>query len=156
MTPYFRDIAPATLCGTTVILDVDGTLLPDGGDRFDDATLSMLKSLAKGARIYLCSNTRHGARIRALAEAAGVLYVDSRYRKPNPKVLLGVAPSPEFPFSVVGDKYLTDGCLAARIRAPFTKVRTLSLGKESLYVRFTYLMDALLGRVTYQVIRILV
>lgn len=153
MDRYFRDLPLTELSGATVVLDVDGTLLPDRDIRLHASVREHLALLASSARVYLASNARGGARLDALASGMPVRVIRSRHRKPDTRVLRDLEQAG--PLIVVGDKYLTDGLLAAFLKARFIKVRPLMSGGERLSVRLAYLLDPLLGSAVCFFVRLL-
>lgn len=152
MTQYFEELSLDTLANMTVILDVDGTLLADGASVLTASSRDAVARLAAQSQVYLCSNARASTRLDALAVGIPVQIIRSPYKKPDPRVLLGVADRGSM--VVVGDKFLTDGLLAAQTKVPFLKVRTISDGKERMFVRIAYLFDRLVGPPLYFLARL--
>lgn len=153
MSAKFSELAAAAFAGTTVVLDVDGTLLPDGREKLSEGEDRVLRELASCARVYLCSNAFGAERTKALAHSYGVRFVPARYKKPDPGLMGEVEASGDI--VVIGDKYLTDGLLAGFTRSAFMKVRSLRSSPERLLVRAAYLLDALAGKSLLWLVRTL-
>jgi predicted HAD superfamily phosphohydrolase YqeG len=109
-----------------VILDVDGTLVPDCGRTAADAVVRKVMELKqRGNVIRLCSNSRRSDYAERLAELGTQLDVDVcpvPSRKPSTLALAGVDLGGRA-LVIIGDKDLTDGLLARRVGARFIKVR---------------------------------
>jgi HAD superfamily hydrolase (TIGR01662 family) len=109
-----------------VILDVDGTIVPDCGRAASAAVAGKVLELkAQGNEVRLCSNSRRDNYAERLAELAAQLEVGACpvvFRKPSTLALSGLDCSGR-EIVVIGDKDLTDGLLARRAGAHFIKVR---------------------------------
>ena len=143
---YFRDLDTSTMHGMYILLDIDGTLVPDGAERLGESERERVKVLQQANTVYLCSNKPLPERNRDLAKELGLQYLDTEIRKPSKKVfayLQVVAEQHIDPKQVmiIGDKYVTDGLCAHFIGAGFVKVRRLKNAKERLKIRFIYLVD---------------
>src|SRR5487761_2195659 len=99
----FAALAPS---GSTIILDIDGTLVPAGGNEPSDTVLSAASQLAQNNDVYLFSNSTRLERNRRIAERLGLPFIETTYRKPHPKVIHGLPPRSSA-LVVVGDKVLT-------------------------------------------------
>jgi HAD superfamily phosphatase (TIGR01668 family) len=122
---YFEDLG-LDVANAVVILDLDGTLVPDCGTRASPAVVAKVRELkARGNDVHLCSNSRrpgYAARIAALASQLGIPASPVPARKPSRRALEGIDLAGR-PVVIVGDKDLTDGLLARRCGARFVKVR---------------------------------
>jgi HAD superfamily hydrolase (TIGR01662 family) len=131
-----------------VILDVDGTIVPDCGHDASDAVMAQVRALkAAGNEICLCSNSRRGdyaARLEQLASQlqAGVCPVS--FRKPSTLAIAGLDRKGR-ELVVIGDKDLTDGLLARRVGARFIKVRRKLDPADRLSSRMANLIDLVFG-----------
>jgi HAD superfamily hydrolase (TIGR01662 family) len=131
-----------------VILDIDGTLVPDCGQVASATVVEKVRELkARGNEINLCSNSRRGnyaQRLEAVAAQleAGVCPVE--FRKPSTLAISGLARNGRR-LVVIGDKDLTDGLLARRIGAHFIKVRRKLDPADRLSSRMANLIDAVFG-----------
>jgi predicted HAD superfamily phosphohydrolase YqeG len=99
--------------GSTVLIDLDGTLVPTGDASM--AASEMVRTLLSefgeaGVDVVIVTNRRHklgGVAVPVVANA----------RKPwTPRARLGS------PSCVLGDQIATDGALALRLRVPFVKM----------------------------------
>lgn len=138
----FLDIPEEALAGTIVILDIDGTLVHDRGDVLDARCLAKVRALASKADVYLSSNTADRARVKRIAEEAGVRWLDSLHKKPHARALSSLDTVGRR-VVVVGDKTLTDGLFARNIGAEFFHVRRMRSHREHPYIRATYFFDEL-------------
>ena len=109
-----------------VILDIDGTIVPDCGRVASAAVLEKVLELkAQGNEVRLCSNSRRGnyaQRLDAIAAQLEVGVCPVVFRKPSPLAISGLDRKGRA-LVVIGDKDLTDGLLARRVDAQFIKVR---------------------------------
>lgn len=121
---------PSHLSGRTIILDIDGTLVPAGATKVSSTMAALVEWLTKHNDVYVFSNKNLPQRNRAVAESLGVPLLQSKFRKPSLRVLDGVPR--EKPLVVVGDKVLTDGLLAWRAGAEFIHVERLTRGEPFL------------------------
>lgn len=151
---HFFELPVETFSGSTVILDVDGTLLADGASTLDSRTKETLSKLSSVADVYLCSNAEPSERLTTLAEGTRAKVITAPYKKPDPRLLAQVLHTP-VTCVVIGDKYLTDGLLAINCGARFLKVARIRGEKERVFVRLTYLLDALFGKVVCSLARLL-
>lgn len=143
----FSSLAADAFAGATIVLDVDGTLVPDGSDTIAGPEREALARIAAVARVYLCSNSRSTARVEAIAQSAGVAYLPRRYRKPHPAVIDPIPDAERAAIVVIGDLHLTDGMLARRLGAPFVRVARIRASHERLFLKLTYGIDGLIGRI---------
>ncbi len=135
----FSEIDLASLEPRTIILDVDGTILADGETHVSEEMSAAVARAQATHEVFICSNNRDLARARAIAESLGVPCVSSPHRKPDRRVIDGLAP--HHPLLVVGDKYLTDERFARAINAEFLRVARLRCKSDSLSSRLIYAMD---------------
>ena len=108
--------------GAIIFLDIDGTLRPDG---VGDMSLEVLKKLAE---------LRVKNEVRLASNKGG------KAKKPSKKVADGVNLKNK-KVIVIGDKFLTDGLFAKNIGGEFVKVKRKISGRESFFVKLTYLID---------------
>jgi HAD superfamily phosphatase (TIGR01668 family) len=144
---YFEDLG-VDVANTVVILDIDGTLVPDCGTRASPAVAAKVRELkAQGNEVYLCSNSRrtgYAARIGALATQLEAHVCPVPSRKPSRRALAGLDLVGR-PVVIVGDKDLTDGLLARRSGARFIKVRRKVDPGDRPVSRLTSWMDDVFG-----------
>jgi predicted HAD superfamily phosphohydrolase YqeG len=131
-----------------VILDVDGTIVPDCGRVASDAVVRKVMELKRrGNVIRLCSNSRrrdYAERLAALGAQLDVNVCPVPSRKPSKLALSGVDLG-DRALVVVGDKDLTDGLLARRAGAQFVKVRRKLDPADRFVSRLANLFDDLFG-----------
>jgi HAD superfamily hydrolase (TIGR01662 family) len=131
-----------------VILDIDGTIVPDCGQVASAAVHDKVRELkARGNEIYLCSNSRRGnyaQRLEAIAAQMEVGVCPVVFRKPSTLAISGLEPNGR-PLVVIGDKDLTDGLLARRVGARFIKVRRKLDPADRLSSRMANLIDTVFG-----------
>jgi decaprenyl-phosphate phosphoribosyltransferase len=138
----FCDLDPEDFHGTTVFLDIDGTLVPDGEETLAPAEAQTLAALTKTAHVYLLASKGYH-RIPALAKAYGAEAIVTDFMKPSKRIIEGVA-VPRHSRFVIGDKVMTDGWFSSRIGARFVRVARLVDGSESTMVSCLYAADALI------------
>lgn len=141
MLKFFFELDGRNFKDTTIIVDLDGTLTQDGKDTIDEKTAALISLLKKNNRIYLFSNKRNEFRCSALARALGIDYLQTRYKKPNKKVLASLPPHLRRHLVIIGDKFLTDGLLAKQSGAQFIKVKRMTSPKDSLLTKLIYSID---------------
>src|SRR5260370_33105015 len=109
-----------------VILDIDGTIVPDCGRVASAAVAGKVQELkAQGNEVRLCSNSRRGnyaERLDAIAVQLDVGVCPVGFRKPSTLAISGLDRKGR-ELIVIADKDLTDGLLARRSGAHFSKVR---------------------------------
>jgi len=140
----FED-AVGDVVGATVLLDVDGTLLPDGTRILTDAVAAAVARLRGQNDVYLVSNHGDAERIRALAETLSVAVAPAGTPAGKPSARAADGIPREKPLVVIGEKGITDGLFARAIGARFVRVRPKWSGKEKLSVRVAYLIDAVVS-----------
>lgn len=137
---------------STVFLDVDGTLVPDGGSVVDPSVRDAVVRWKASHRVLLCSNTPQRSRVDAIAHQLGCEVANRRFRKPNPEILRE-AGSPTGPVLVVGDRGVTDGLFARRIKAGFIRTLPRRSRTDRPMARLAYLLDDLASAILRTVLR---
>jgi predicted HAD superfamily phosphohydrolase YqeG len=131
-----------------VILDIDGTLVPDCGCVASAPVVAKVFELkARGNEICLCSNSRRGnyaQRLDAIAAQLEVGVCPVVFRKPSTLAISGLERQGRA-LVVIGDKDLTDGLLARRVGAQFIKVRRKLDPADRLSSRMANLIDLVFG-----------
>jgi predicted HAD superfamily phosphohydrolase YqeG len=145
MLDFFYNINTSTIKDRTIIIDIDGTLVPDGEEIVDERSIEVIKALTKKNELYLCSNKNIPARNISVSRQLGVPLIDTKFKKPNKKIIYSINGYQSKKFLVIGDKYIKDGIFAKRIGADFIKVKRERSGKESLIIRMTYLIDDIIN-----------
>ena len=131
-----------------VILDIDGTIVPDCGRVASAAVVAKVLELkARGNEVRLCSNSRRGnyaERLNVIAAQLDVGVCPVVFRKPSTLAISGLERNGR-PLVVIGDKDLTDGLLARRVGAHFIKVRRKLDPADRLSSRMANLIDLVFG-----------
>lgn len=127
--------------GRTILLDIDGTLVPASASAVEARVLRAVESLKERNAVYLFSNKNLPERNSKIAVLLGVPLVDSPFSKPNPKVLAELPKG----MLIVGDKWLTDGLLAWRSGEEFVRVERLSEPGEPLLDQLFNAVDDVAG-----------
>lgn len=143
--PYFRDLTVELIQQSIILLDIDGTLLPDGAQELDELTTIAVKKLAaQNNTIYLVSNgfSHKLERNRSIAKQLNITYYETPYKKPLKMAVLPLIKDTEVPVVVIGDKFITDGLLAINLRVPYIPIRSLRSSSDPVYSRIGYLIDA--------------
>jgi HAD superfamily phosphatase (TIGR01668 family) len=124
---YFEDQA-FDLSNAIVVVDVDGTIVPDCGQTVSAPVRDKIAELkVRGNELWICSNSRrtgYAARLAAIAAQLDVRLAPASFRKPNPLALRGIERAGRT-LVIIGDKDLTDGMLARWSGARFIKVRRM-------------------------------
>lgn len=139
---FFKDIKIDELGGDYIVLDLDGTLVSDGGSALGEDEARVLKRLVVSHGVYLLTNKK-GERASRIAGAHGMAYIAADFKKPDWRIARFL---PQGRAVVVGDKILTDGFFAWVIGARFVKVEPLRSAHESRTVRLLYSIDAFVER----------
>ncbi|MBI3571960.1 UbiA family prenyltransferase [Candidatus Kaiserbacteria bacterium] len=136
---FFREIDFESLRGKVILLDLDGTLVPDGEAVLLPQEAHALAELSSRAQVYLVSN-KGLTREPELVVRYGIKAIASPHKKPSARILDDVL-LPDAPRVVIGDKVVTDGWFAKQIGATFIHVERLMNGEESFIVRLIYALD---------------
>ncbi len=129
--------------GKTIILDIDGTLVPDNDWDLPQGIRSKVRQLQKKNTVVLCTNKNNPKRNTYIAQELEVVLIHSVYKKPNKKVLQDLPQEYPKAYVVIGDRLLTDGLLAFFTKSQFLMVKRKSSGKETWIVKVIYLIDDL-------------
>jgi decaprenyl-phosphate phosphoribosyltransferase len=138
----FLEIDFGNLNSSTLIIDIDGTMVPDKSNKISKTIVEKIKELAHSNKIYLCSN-RSTENVLSFAKITST------------EAMLGKKPfSVKIPdinkdsrIVVIGDKYLTDGLFAKHINAEFLKVKRLVSESDSLLIKLSYIIDDLVDSI---------
>lgn len=136
---HFEDII-IDFSGSIIFLDIDGTLVEDGGIDFQESVISKVNELKRKNRIYFCTNMNDKERKNIVEQLFSVPSTDPNFKKPNKKVLRGIARNNE-ELVVIGDKTLMDGVLAKRIGARFIKVKRKLSNNDPFSTKLFYILD---------------
>lgn len=133
------------LSGTTIFIDIDGTLVPDGSVIVAHEESFAVMMLAACNKIVIFSNSGNHARSEAIAARFGAQVMPYGFRKPF--VTMKDAQAHFFgPFAVVGDKIMTDGIFAWIIGARYIRVRPILSRTDSVATCLVYAIDGLIAR----------
>lgn len=121
-----------------IILDIDGTLVPDKSNYISTEIQIYIDTLKKltQKKVYVCSNGNPN-RTYALSQILQlpILHIQKPFGKTT-----GVS-IPEGKMVVVGDKFLTDGLLAWRLGARFVRVNHVRSNTDSFAIKLSYILD---------------
>lgn len=107
---------------STIFLDVDGTLVPDGTMDLDDEARQFIARARETHRIVLASNSVKRARTDSLGALLGLPILS--HKKPTDAAAAEAATFAP-PYAVVGDKWWADGVFAEKIGARFFRTKPL-------------------------------
>jgi predicted HAD superfamily phosphohydrolase YqeG len=128
--------------GSTVILDIDGTITADAKTQIPPRVQQAIRRLASRNAVYMFSNHRDGLRNRRIALSMGLRYLDTHHRKPSRRIVDAIPAEHRIqPLVVIGDKIVVDGLFAWRIGARFIKVDRVVSASDRRLVRLTYFLD---------------
>jgi predicted HAD superfamily phosphohydrolase YqeG len=140
----WESIGAKNIAGYTIVLDIDGTLLPDNEPLPSLNIVEHVRRLAQRNTIYLLTNSFRSGRARNIAEHIGLPLVDTRMRKPDPRILSQI-PTTHGEILVIGDKISTDMFFAMSTGTKFLLMERLYGTNDRFAVRITYLLDDILG-----------
>lgn len=143
---YFFDFDFSGVKNKLIFLDIDGTIVHDGGNNPDEKTVDQLKKLSKDNQVFFCSNKKNPIRARSLAALSGIKYLDIPCKKPSKKILDFIQNENSLPMLVIGDKILIDGLFAKNIKAEFIKIRRCRGAGEGVANKFLFLIDDIVYR----------
>lgn len=138
---YFSELDIKNITNRLVILDIDGTIVADGGEEIDKKMLDKINELKISNRVYIYSNRGNNLRNKKMSDITSVPYINSQYKKPSKKILGGLDNVQNLPRSVIGDKILTDGLFAKNIKAEFIKVKRVASPDDRIFARILYTAD---------------
>ncbi len=125
----------------TIILDIDGVLMADAESTIDPQIASYIATLKEHNDIFIVSNSFRDARCAYAAEALGLPWIDSPFKKPSVSILNYMQYDHAKPMLVIGDKLLTDGIFALRIGAEPVMLHRRTSPKDRIVIKLTYLLD---------------
>ncbi len=138
----FEFLDTRRIIGSTIILDVDGTITADAKTEISAGVLAAIHSLALRNAVYLFSNHRDGVRNRALARSLGLEFINASQRKPSRKIIEAIPTHHRVqPIIVIGDKITTNGFFSRRIRAQFIKVGRKLSPSDPISTKAAYFLD---------------
>ncbi len=140
----WESVGAKNIAGYTIVLDIDGTLLPDNEPLPSREITEQVHALAKSNTIFLLTNSFRSGRARKIAEHIGLPLVDTRMRKPDPRILSQI-PTTHGEILVIGDKISTDMFFAMSTGTKFLLMERMYGTNDRLAVRITYILDNMLG-----------
>ena len=133
-----------TLKNCIIFLDVDGTLVSEGGSELSKESLNTFAKLRKNNLIFLCSNSPKKDRTKKLAKQLQVDWTKGTFKKPDERLLHELKIPKDKRKVVIGNLHCIDGRFAKNIGAQFFPVKTL-VGKNEPYLnKLFYFMDRIL------------
>lgn len=132
----FTDLPQNFFENSTLIIDVDGTLVADKNTNIEDPVLQKIREFAENNEVFICSNGSP-KNAEKFAQLSGTKFF--KCLKPFRGNVLTILP--KRPTVVIGDKYLTDGLFALNIGASFVKIGHLKSANDKLFTKATYLLD---------------
>lgn len=151
--PTFPELDLSGRKRSFVVIDTDGTIVPDGTETAADETLAALKRITGRHETRLTSNRRDAGRNERIAMRAGIRYV--RGRKPFRALAETLKEENQggLPIMVIGDRWLTDGLLAMRLEGEFIPVRPIRSSEEPFGTRFAYAMHGMATAIGIRLMR---
>ena len=125
----------------TVLLDVDGTLTPDGSWDLSDSVQQTVLRLKERNEVHIVTNSKNKDRIHSFSKTLRVAIAPAGTPagKPFPSASRDIPRTR--PLVVIGDKLLIDGLFARFIGASFIQVIPKYSGKEPLSLRAVNFVD---------------
>jgi len=124
-----------------IFVDIDGTLLPDSESVLDARVRESIYLLKKHNEVYLCTNSRNHIRNRKIEDQLDLKIINLQHKKPSKKIISSISPSNKKNFTVIGDKYLTDGLFAKNIGAEFILTKRKISGNETWKIKLFNFID---------------
>lgn len=137
----WEDVLALDLKNHTIILDIDGVVMAHAEKTVPDETRRYIETLKARNDMYIVSNGFSKKRKAYTSEALGIPWVDSGYRKPSTRIMRFIDYNVEKPLVVIGDKILTDGLFAYRIKAQLLLIDRRLSSQDPLITRITYWID---------------
>ena len=142
---FFHELNTDNILGTTVILDIDGTLTCSSKKSVDGDVVNIIRKLQEKNTVYVFSNNYNGKRSREIAESLDLPYIESPHKKPNKKILKYI--DEVCPVVAIGDKYLTDGLFAQFVGARHIRVKRYRCKSDSIADKLACLLDDVVYRI---------
>jgi len=139
----WEEILKRGVSGYVILLDVDGTLLPDGEREVSEKIKGYIETLKKDNEVYLLSNSRTKGRVDRVSSELNIPRLETPYKKLNPAIKRAL-PQNGMPILVIGDKLMIDGILAMLIKAKLVVVERQLSPKDRWFVKIGYLWEDLM------------
>ena len=136
---FFHEIDTNKIVNSTVILDIDGTLMCSSQRQISKCVIDKVRALEKNNTVYIFSNNYNTKRNKVIAKSIEVAYIKAPHKKPNKKIMKYIKET--CPVVIVGDKYLTDGLFAQFIGASHIRVKRYKCKEDSLWDVFACAFD---------------
>lgn len=137
----WEDILNLNLSGYTIILDIDGVVMAHAETTVPDETKRYVENLKRNNDVFLVSNSLSTKRKAYTSEALDIPWIDSGHRKPSKRILSFMKYDVQKPLAVIGDKILTDGLFAYRIKATPLLLERRTSTKDPIATRLMYWID---------------
>lgn len=131
-----------------VCLDIDGTLVEDGGKHLQQAVVEKIEKMKLNNQIYICTNMLDMKRKKMFEDLLSLQSIASDSKKPSKNFLKSIVINNK-QIIVIGDKMLTDGILAKRIGARFIKVQRKHGERDSWITKTSYMIDDIYSKFFY-------
>jgi len=118
---FFHELDIKEIMNMVVIIDIDATLTDNSSFSISPEVSEKISRLSKHNRVLLLSNKKSGLRNKLLAEKLKVECIETKYCKPNKKILQNIDNLQERPIIVIGNKFLTDGFFTKSIGQSLSK-----------------------------------
>ncbi len=137
----WHDVAQQNLRGYTIFLDIDGVLMADGEDTITKEIVEYVTKLKEHNDIHIVSNSFRKNRCRYISEMLKLPWVDSPHKKPSTHILKYMDYDKTKPLLVIGDKVLTDGIFAYRIKSELVLIKRRTYPNDRWYIKLSYIID---------------
>ncbi|MBI2410430.1 MAG: HAD hydrolase-like protein [Candidatus Kerfeldbacteria bacterium] len=143
---YFEELNVQSLRDSVILLDIDGTLVPDNAVLVTLPALKKLEELKEHNTVYLCTNSRNRPRCKEIERITKTSIINPDCKKPSRRVLQCLPTEfSQQPVTVIGDKFLTDALFAKRIGAQFIRVKRKH-GKDRPIIKIINAVDDVMFR----------
>ena len=140
---YFENLDFSHFKNKLIFLDIDGTIVADSKFDVSADVLHKIKELDENNQVFLCTNSFHKDRAKNIANITKLKFIDCHHKKPSKKIL-NYIPKELLNLGkvVIGDKFLTEGLFAIRIKGEFLKVKR-KVNKDVFYIKIINFIDDL-------------
>lgn len=146
---WFEELDFSGVQKKLILLDIDGTLLPNNTAELSPPVLQKIKELKNHNLVWLCTNSKNHQRNQSIAATAAIPLSNPNARKPSKKILGNIPPADQqLAKIVIGDAFLIDGLCALRIDAEFWKIkRKISPDSDRWFIRLFYFVDNIIFKI---------
>jgi len=135
------DIEKRNFKNYTILLDIDGVLLSEAENKIAPEIIKRIDKLKQDNDVLIVSNTIFKKRCIYVSLELKIQLVSSPYKKPSAKILPFIKRDKSKPLIMIGDKFLTDGIFAKRIKAEPILIKRRIHKKDNPIITFTYKID---------------